>query len=146
MTDENKNLNGITSIYEIPKIVVVPLGNMGNNSEMYFSISNGWIMKLNNEGIYFNRELFTDHSPDDFAREVIAILERNFNVKFEKRNPPEKKVNCDMKEKIDDFIKYFTTITKREADYIDSVLNWDSETKVAFRLAKRIFEEKKEKE
>lgn len=46
-----------------------------------------------------------------------------------------------MKEKIDKFIKYFTTITKEESDYIESILNWDDETKAAFMLAKRIFEE-----
>ena len=44
-------------------------------------------------------------------------------------------------EKIDKFIEYFTTITKEESDYIESIMNWDDETKVAFMLAKRIFEE-----
>jgi hypothetical protein len=47
-----------------------------------------------------------------------------------------------MKEKIDEFIEYFTTITKEECDYIESIINWDDETKIAFRLAKQIFEEK----
>ena len=47
-----------------------------------------------------------------------------------------------MKEKINKFIKYFTTITKEESDYILSIINWDSETKAAFILAKKIFEEK----
>jgi hypothetical protein len=46
-----------------------------------------------------------------------------------------------MKEKIDKFIKYFTTITKEEADYIESILKWDDETKMAFMMAKQIFEE-----
>lgn len=46
-----------------------------------------------------------------------------------------------MKEKIDKFIKYFTTITKEESDYIESILKWDSETKLAFMMAKRMFED-----
>lgn len=46
-----------------------------------------------------------------------------------------------MKEKIDKFIEYFTTITKEESDYIESILNWDHETKMAFSMAKQIFEE-----
>ena len=50
-----------------------------------------------------------------------------------------------MKEKIDKFIQYFTTITKEECDYIQSILNWDDDTKLAFIIAKRMFEEKDEK-
>jgi hypothetical protein len=47
-----------------------------------------------------------------------------------------------MKEKIDKFIRYFTTITKEESDYIESILKWDDETRAAFFFAKRIFEDK----
>ncbi len=47
-----------------------------------------------------------------------------------------------MNEKIDKFIEYFTTITKEECDYIESILKWDDETKMAFMMAKRIFEDK----
>lgn len=47
-----------------------------------------------------------------------------------------------MKEKIDKFLEYFTKITKDECDWIESILKWDDETKVAFKFAKRIFEEK----
>jgi len=49
-----------------------------------------------------------------------------------------------MKEKIDKFIEYLTTITKEESDHIEAILKWDSETRVAFMVAKRIFEEKDE--
>lgn len=49
-----------------------------------------------------------------------------------------------MKEKIDKFLKYFTTITKEESDYIESILKLDDETKAAFFFAKRIFEDKEE--
>ena len=45
-------------------------------------------------------------------------------------------------QKIDSFIEFFTTITKEESDYIESILKWDDETKMAFILAKNIFEER----
>lgn len=47
-----------------------------------------------------------------------------------------------IKEKIDKFIKYFTTITKEQADFMEDILKWDDETRAAFIFAKRIFEEK----
>ena len=47
-----------------------------------------------------------------------------------------------MKEKIGEFLQYFTEITQEEADYIESILDWDDETKIAFMMAKRIFEQK----
>jgi hypothetical protein len=46
-----------------------------------------------------------------------------------------------IKEKIDEFLDFFSTITRDEADYIEEILEWDNETKVAFQLAKRIFDE-----
>lgn len=46
-----------------------------------------------------------------------------------------------MLEKIDKFIDYFTKITKDEADFIENILEWDDETKIAFRVAKNIFED-----
>lgn len=49
-----------------------------------------------------------------------------------------------MKDKIEKFIKYLTTITKAEADFIESIINWNDETKIAFMMAKQIFEEKNE--
>jgi len=47
-----------------------------------------------------------------------------------------------MKEKIECFIKFFTTLTKEEVENIEDILNWDAETKLAFFIAKRIFEDK----
>jgi len=46
-----------------------------------------------------------------------------------------------MKNEIDFFIKYLTTITKEESDYIESILKWDDTKKIAFIFAKKIFEE-----
>jgi len=50
---------------------------------------------------------------------------------------------------IPDHIKYFIndvfpSITKQEADLIETVLKWDDEKRMAFMMAKRIFEEKDE--
>ena len=44
-----------------------------------------WVVKINDAGIFFNKEKFSDHSPDDFAKEFIRILEKNFTVKFEEK-------------------------------------------------------------
>jgi hypothetical protein len=46
-----------------------------------------------------------------------------------------------MKEKIAEFMKIFTTITKEECDYIEEILMWDDEKKAAFFFAKKFFEE-----
>lgn len=56
-------------------------------STITFSVSDGiWTMKIiKDEGVLFNREAFPNATPDDFALAVIEILERNFNVKFEKK-------------------------------------------------------------
>lgn len=45
-----------------------------------------------------------------------------------------------MKENIEMFLKYLSSITKEESDFIEHVLNWDDEKKVAFIVAKKIFE------
>ncbi len=50
-----------------------------------------------------------------------------------------------IKDKIDKFLIYLTTITKDQADSILNILNMDDETKAAFKFAKRIFEEKDDK-
>lgn len=39
-------------------------------------------------------------------------------------------------------LKYLSELTKIEADFIEHVLDWDDEQRIAFKLAKRIFEEK----
>lgn len=49
-----------------------------------------------------------------------------------------------MKEKIDKFIQYFTTITKEQADFMEEIVRWDDETKAAFMFAKQIFEKEDE--
>ena len=46
-----------------------------------------------------------------------------------------------MKDKIDKFLELLPQLTKDEADLIYSALTRDDENKMAFRLAKKIFEE-----
>ncbi len=47
-----------------------------------------WIMKLTNEGIIFNRDAYPNTTPYDFAVAVIEILEKQFTIKFERKEPP----------------------------------------------------------
>ena len=47
-----------------------------------------WVMKLTDKGIFFNRDRYPNVQPDDFAQAVIEILEKNFTVKFERKEPP----------------------------------------------------------
>lgn len=44
-------------------------------------------------------------------------------------------------EKLDHFMSQFPDITKDESDFIASILTWDDETKMAFLMAKQLFEE-----
>ena len=39
-------------------------------------------------------------------------------------------------------LEYLTKLTREEADFIEYVLKWDDQMKIAFMMAKRIFEEK----
>ena len=49
-----------------------------------------------------------------------------------------------LRDKIVCFIEYFPTITKDQADFMEDLLKWDDEKKMAFMMAKRIFEEKED--
>lgn len=46
-----------------------------------------------------------------------------------------------IQEKIQHFTELFETISKEESDYISNILKWNNETIVAFKLAKKLFEE-----
>lgn len=67
----------------------------------------------------------------EYLKETAAIVDVGYAVRERLK----------LKEKIEYFMHYFTTITKDESDFIESVLKWDDETKAAFSLAKRLFEE-----
>ena len=49
-----------------------------------------------------------------------------------------------MKKKIDWWLDLFEKMTKEESDYIYNILMMDDEKKIAFIIAKRIFEDKDE--
>jgi hypothetical protein len=49
-------------------------------------------------------------------------------------------------EYINKFLNYFPTITKEESDYIYEILQWDHEKKIAFNIAKKIFEDEEQEE
>ncbi len=58
-----------------------------DNSEIIFCSENIWIMKINRKnGIVFNRNVFKDKTPDEFAMSVIEILENQFNVIFKRKD------------------------------------------------------------
>ena len=46
-----------------------------------------------------------------------------------------------MRELIQRNLDYLSQLTKHEADFIEDILSWDNEQKVAFKMAKKIFEE-----
>jgi uncharacterized protein YoxC len=56
--------------------------------------------------------------------------------------PPVVDASKDIPEQMSDFWQHFTTITKDESDYIEEILHWSQDTKAAFVMAKRIFDEK----
>jgi hypothetical protein len=47
-------------------------------------------------------------------------------------------------EKVNIFLESFTQITKEECNTISEILKWDDETKLAFVIAKGLFEEEVE--
>lgn len=60
---------------------------MGDNDD-----DKSWIMKLSRDkGIEFNKETYTEASPDEFALAVIEILEHCFDVTFNRKEPPYKR-------------------------------------------------------
>lgn len=55
----------------------------------FYADSDNWFLKINrDQGIVFNREKYPNSTPDDFAKAFMDILEKEFTVKFEKKNPP----------------------------------------------------------
>jgi len=47
-----------------------------------------------------------------------------------------------VQEMIQDFLEYLPQLTKDESDFILEICNWTDDTKLAFKLAKGLFEEK----
>ena len=51
-----------------------------------FYIDDQWCIKINEKGIFFNRERFPESTPGDFADAFIEILEKNYAVSFTKKD------------------------------------------------------------
>jgi len=43
---------------------------------------NDWAIKIGTDGIKFNREFYSSFTPDNFVEIFMAVLERNFKIKF----------------------------------------------------------------
>lgn len=65
------NLEKNTALSEI--LFTLPFGKDGENK---------WIIKITKDGIKFNREEFTNWTPDRFATAFMDILENNVTVEF----------------------------------------------------------------
>lgn len=46
-----------------------------------------------------------------------------------------------MKAQINRNLEYLSTLTKEEADFIEHIINWEDSQKIAFKFAKKIFED-----
>lgn len=69
----------------IPPELLKPL-----HREIVFSPNkDNWALKISENGMVFNREIFPNHTPDDFAKDFIDILEQHFNIKFYSKNKNE---------------------------------------------------------
>ena len=69
--------------------------DIDKTSNLEFSDGFGnWFIRIEKDGIKFNREKFPNSGPDDFAKAFIEILERNFKVRFtEELEPKEWELN-----------------------------------------------------
>ena len=55
-----------------------------NEIALYPGPRRQWVMKINGHGeICFNRDYYGDWGPDDFAKEVVRILENSYRMKWE---------------------------------------------------------------
>ena len=50
-----------------------------------FHSDDNWLIEIKPEGIRFNREFYPDSMPGDFAQAFVDILEKCYDVTFEKR-------------------------------------------------------------
>jgi len=52
------------------------------DKKMKFMLGSDWFLEISKSGMKFNREMFPDHTVDDFAREFIKVLEQAIPIKF----------------------------------------------------------------
>ena len=55
--------------------------------EIKFTVAdNKWIIRLNEEGIFFNHEVFPELVGDAFVKAFINIMELNYAIKFVRKD------------------------------------------------------------
>lgn len=54
--------------------------------EIVFQVPARWLIKIREDGIFFNREAFPDSDVDAFTQAFIETLENNYEVIFVRRN------------------------------------------------------------
>lgn len=66
------------------------MNDLSNDKPMitFNADANVWFLKLTKDGIFFNKELYPNSQPDDFAQAFIDLLEKKFTIKFERTEPP----------------------------------------------------------
>ncbi len=77
------------------KIVTFSPGNtcqINSNSpqKIIFSCAHKDMMTITEQSIKVHRENFPEWNPDDFANEIINILEFNYNISFERKKNNDK--------------------------------------------------------
>ena len=81
MDNQHNNIN--TCTYVSPEEVSYAL-TPKIPSNIMFCLQDKEVLRFNEDGIFFNKEDFTQFTADDFVREFIHILESKFTVKFTK--------------------------------------------------------------
>ena len=61
--------------------------NLSEPPAISFNVGGKELLSMTPKGLELNRENFSDFKPDDFVREFLFILETNFNVTFEVKDP-----------------------------------------------------------
>jgi hypothetical protein len=53
----------------------------------------------------------------------------------------QEEINVKMQEEIEEMLDYLTKLTKEQGDFIEHVLKWPLETRLAFVVAKKILDD-----
>lgn len=65
----------------------IVLKNPNPISQFEFMVNGKWIIRIKSTGLEFNQELWPKSNPSDFAQAFCDILERNYDIQFNKRTP-----------------------------------------------------------
>lgn len=62
------------------------MDNETENPEFtFYADHDKWVIKINDDGIFFNHEKWPNRKPEHFAQAFIDILEKCYDVTFTKR-------------------------------------------------------------